>query len=699
MNIRFSPMRRIARSALLSVLMCSLAAFAATWPEITQEQKAANSPLLEPDVPAEILFQHVEVDDSDAPDRASVTIFRRFKVYSPDKAEVIGRISAVEQSVQSGARRDVKRLEARIVYANGRIAEYGEQDVRQRTLQGKASTGSLLSRLLKREESTKEEQFLALGALEAGAIVDVVIETVDRNVNIAVRSIPLQNTHFPVRRVVFDYKGPGSSYNYVVSALNTNNGNAKFVDNPRKRVAHIEAGPLHRMEKEPFGPPTLDSGLTALMCLMSREIKYFPRHRDLSTIVDPDKDGRWAAVASQAFERLMDRSTPATKRVKALAAQLVDGKKDPQARLRAIHNHVVTMHQAYLRTPPDKDLFRSVDNLSKSLDDVLDYVEKRHVFDVTSEDYLYLAIALYREAGFEVRQLMLPDSSRLFFREAIVSPLLVPGSCASIKVGEQWIQSRPHDRLPMPLGFLPHNFCGEKGIVAKSGQQELVDVPALPAKATLEQNIGLLVLDSEGTLSGDCSRRLTGQLAWEARSRLRGKNAEDAKAHFLKELRGDLGEAEITINDIKGLNDPEKPINVLYSLRQQAYAIVMKDKIILRPSVFRLKGQTPFTSSTRRNPVIFPFAWQENDKVQITLPAGFVPQLEGVPAVKNSPVMVHKHQAAYDAAKGILLAQRDFGLRLSYVPADKYGDIKQSFDNIAADDGYELVLIKKGSSQ
>jgi hypothetical protein len=681
------------------LFLAPTATFAAafTWPEVTSEQRDAQAPLLEEDAPAEILDFTMEVDDSDIPAHSDVHIYHRYKIYAADKADSISRISAIENSSSGGTRQEIKSLKARILYADGRVVEYGDKDIKERVLAGSAVKPSFLSRLLSNEESSRKEQFLALGALEKGCIVDVDVQFQLLNGYVSLRGIPLQNRYFPTRRALFTYKGPDEGCMHMACALNIDNGNAKFTENLKKKLTRIEAGPLYRLEKEPFCPPLLDCGLSALVCVTPKDVKMLTRHESFSSSVDAAKDGPWASIADIFYHRLEDRSAPATRRVKELAANLVAGAKDDYEKLRKIHNHVMALHQEFLRTPREKNMERTTNNFSSSLDDVLDFAKKRDLWDITDDDFLFLAIALYREAGFEVRELLLPDSNRMGFREAIISPLLISNTCAAIRFGNDWVYSRPHDKHPLPVGFLPYNLCGQKGLVVKTGKQEIVEVRGLPPKSSYEQNVGVFTLDAEGTLSGECSRRLSGQVAWEARRKLLGKSADAISAFFQKQLQGDLGAAEITLKEVKGVEDRDKLIVLVYSLNYPGYATRTKDRLILRPSVFRSKVEAPFAASRRRNPVIFPFAWQENDVAQITLPAGFVPDLKGVPATKASNTLVHRYTVGFDLAKSLLQVRRDFGLRVPYVPVSKYSELKSSFDNISSDDSFELVLAQAGS--
>src|SRR6185295_18844087 len=83
---------------------------------------------------------------------------------------------------------------------------------------------------------------------------------------------------------------------------------------------------------------------------------------------------------------------------------------------------------------------------------------------------------------------------------------------------------------------------------------------------------------------------------------------------------------EITITRIEALDDAEKPLRIGARIRWPGFAARTKDRLVLRPSAFRVDAGAPFTATERRQPIHFPYRWQEFDRIEIQVPPGFEPE-------------------------------------------------------------------------
>ena len=261
-------------------------------------------------------------------------------------------------------------------------------------------------------------------------------------------------------------------------------------------------------------------------------------------------------------------------------------------------------------------------------------------------------------------------------------------------VDGQWQFAAPRSAVKIPFGMLPWQAEGQVALVVQSNKQEFVEVPLTPAERSTIVNSGNFRLDAKGNLIGDCQRTYTGQSALVIRARLRRANAARVQGVVRRLLAEEFKPALIRVTSVSGADDAEVPLVVAYQMRYHEFAVLTADRIIFRPSVFHAGSASPFTSATRQYGVEFPYPWEESDDVTLQLPEGYQLESKNAPPSAPGDVLSYNCDITYTAGKRQLHLQREFMSKVIGVPPPVYPRLKAWYDNMAANDQHEMVLLR-----
>ena len=112
--------------------------------------------------------------------------------------------------------------------------------------------------------------------------------------------------------------------------------------------------------------------------------------------------------------------------------------------------------------------------------------------------------------------------------------------------------------------------------------------------------------------------------------------------------------------------------------------------------LFFQRGVPPlFASAERRHPIIFPYGWQEQDRISIDLPDGFVLDNAENPGGLNFGAPGSYELKMSVSGRRVLICERNltFGKEgfLAY-PVDAYPGLKKLFDTVRQHDDVTISL-------
>src|SRR5205823_4833713 len=97
-------------------------------------------------------------------------------------------------------------------------------------------------------------------------------------------------------------------------------------------------------------------------------------------------------------------------------------------------------------------------------------------------------------------------------------------------------------------------------------------------------------------------------------------------------IKARLSTAEVSDIKVENVQDPVKPFVYQYHVRVPGYAQRTGKRLFLQPAFFQHGRDPLFAPAERRHMVYFHYPWQEQDEVDIELPAGYALDSPDAPA-------------------------------------------------------------------
>jgi hypothetical protein len=248
-----------------------------------------------------------------------------------------------------------------------------------------------------------------------------------------------------------------------------------------------------------------------------------------------------------------------------------------------------------------------------------------------------------------------------------------------------------------PFGYLRGDLQSNYGMLVGPDGGELVHLPQLaPSKAGI-QRTATLVLDPQGTLSGDFLETRTGDSARRQRYALREVTKSEDRIKPIESVVGQsLTSFAFTKATLLNLDDTTRPFGYRYSLIARDYAKSAGNLLLVRP---RVVGEYASGVLERKEPRKYPIEMespaQYTDAFDIALPAGY--EVDDLPP----PVDVDKPFASYHSkteVKGNTLHySRTYEVKQLTIPMDQMDELRK-FYRIVASDERSTAVLKPSSS-
>jgi hypothetical protein len=657
------------------------------WPVDTTQLKE-TAPALSPDAPAEVLDWKIEVDDRARPSASTVHQYIRYKIFDPEKAAAITRVSQSNFSYE-GSELLGTEMKARLIRPDGTIREFGKESVQERDLSRNGREKTWLTRLFGSSGIEVKEKFLATGGIEPGSVLEFQFMSTQRFPG-TYFSLILQREGIPVRRVRLEQTlADPLMLTPLPVILNAAGLNVKLSGDVKKKAIVITAENLPGYSNEPFQAPIFNRALTYFGSYRWRNLRLLTNESFDARHID-GKEGPWAGFTAIAyiFEQDVTRTTKAIKR---LSDEVTAGAQSDEERARRVHSYVQGRLLAFLKTP--RTAMMRNDVAMPMSEDVANFEKNPGEF-IRPMNFVYLAIALYRAAGLEAQMILLPRNDTVLFSPKMDSETFLPDSCVRVRVAGKWIFSKPSESPLVAFGYLPSENRGGEGLVVQDRKVEFIEIPESAASESVATNSGHLELGADGQLSGSCRRSLTGQLALNLRRLLKGKKTEDLHRELGDMLKEEFKADVVDVKSVEGFDDPEAPLTVDYSLHIADYAEVTKQRVIFRANVFHGLTPSPFSSDTRHNSIVFPYKWSERDELNLQLPQGYVFESPSSPPSQPGNVLNYTIAMSRSPKKNKLVVNRAFDCNAEEFPASSYATVKKWFDSMAQSDGHELILVR-----
>lgn len=303
---------------------------------------------------------------------------------------------------------------------------------------------------------------------------------------------------------------------------------------------------------------------------------------------------------------------------------------------------------------------------------------------------------LARAAGFEARLAMSASREDILDIRNPRGWIFTDRYSVAIKVRDKWKIYTP-GRYLVPPGMLSTQDEGATFYICdeKKGWFELA--PLGDAPLTQSRRSGKFVLDGEGTLTGEVEVQFTGQRAIRTKDRWWDLSDDEITKRVRETVVERLPAAEITEVTWENVRERAKPIVVRYNVTVPAYAETIGSRLAFTPNFFEANATEFFTAETRRYPILFDFAEQELDEIELVLPEGFVFDGASAPAAVGTKTdfISSQYNMKFAPQSRTLSYRREFTLGAggsTQFRAESYAPMRRLFGRIHRSDTHQLVL-------
>jgi hypothetical protein len=164
-------------------------------------------------------------------------------------------------------------------------------------------------------------------------------------------------------------------------------------------------------------------------------------------------------------------------------------------------------------------------------------------------------------------------------------------------------------------------------------------------------------------------------------------------------IKAQMSTAELTNIKVENITDPNKPFTYTYHVRVPGYAQRTGKRLFLQPGFFKHGARPLFSTSDRKQPVFFHYAWSESEDIEIALPSGFT--LDNADAPASVTPQMTQNIAGQTFKLGVskdgraLFYHRDFffgGGGQVYYSVVNYPALKRLFDVFQQNDEHTITL-------
>ncbi len=637
----------------LALLLSSLSAWAKDkWDPVPAADLAAKESTSSPGADAEILLSRQVVNSNW--DESRIDHYVRAKIYTQKGVEDWGRFRA-----ETPSRARVRNLAGRVVKADGTIVELQKSDFHE-------------SALVKHEDEKWKQTEFAFPNLAPGDIAEYRWDEVFSGW-VATYSGFIQE-EFPVRefRIAIEHF-PTAYWVEWQNCLGTqqaSNGGTEMT-----LVVHN----LPAFEKEDYMPPEWE--FRAGFFLIPDD-----RHGSRK-----DQWPEYSLHGSDGYP-YMNRKGGLKKEV----ARLMVGAQNDEEKIQRLYQFcqneignlkssdtAATKAEREKRTNDKRDRFQ----------EPADTLESR--LGWPNEINLLFA-GLAKLAGFEVKRVDNASRADILNVRTEKGWIFLNREQVAVRVANAWRYCNPGNYW-VPYGMLDANDEGVTALLCDPTKVIFETTPVSPSEKSQSIRKGRFTLDAEGTLDGEVEEAFTGHEGTQYKSRNAEKSADEVDRDFREQLGKRLPTAEVSDLRWENLRTHEFPVSVYYKVHVPGYAEQAGKRLIVAPGYFETGQPARFAADQRKLPVFFPFAREEHDDIEITLPEGFALDHPSSPVdvAAQEKTISARYFLGFKPAHRILTYKRDFilgGNQAISFQTVSYPALRKRFDRLHESDTHALIL-------
>jgi hypothetical protein len=380
----------------------------------------------------------------------------------------------------------------------------------------------------------------------------------------------------------------------------------------------------------------------------------------------------------------LDQYVGHSKEIASEAAAVVGTETDPEKKLRKLYARAQEIRNlSYERHRTEKE--RKSEDLK----------ENKNVVDVLHRGYgdrheiTRLFVALARGAGFTASVVFVSSrETRLFDRE-VLSFSQLDSEIARVRLNGKDIFLDPGTRFcPYPL--LRWMRTGTAAMdMADPGQ--FISTPGATEDSAFISRSAELKLDPEGVVKGEVRVEFQGLEALE--HRLSALDTDDAgrKKELEDEVRLWLpANAKVEMEDAVGWEKEYEPLTAVFNVEVPEFASAAGKRLMVPTALFQPKQKRVLKSGTRRFPVYYNYAFTENDHMNLRLPEGYA--LETLASPQTAATKFARYTTNADATGPYVNLDRSLKFNGIFFQPDRYEELRLFFAKVQAGDELQTVV-------
>ncbi len=622
------------------------------WKPVDPAQLALKTAVVEKDADAEALLWEMRVEKSE--DKATIAHYLRIKIFTERGRE---QQSTVELPYYKGVK--IKDVAGRTIKANGQIVPL--------------ELSAIFDKEVYRANKFKVHVItFAMPAVEPGAIIEYRWREEQKEAYFLTldlqRDVPVQSLQVAFKGKAGDWAGQQIRFFQTPEAFFKDDG---------KGWSSATMTNVAAFRPEPNMPPE-----NAVKGWMIAYTHYY--YSSPSEV--------WNYFGKMIYNETKDR-LKVSDEIKQTAQQITAGATTDEQKLEKLYAfcqaNVKNVHYDSIVTAAERNSFRenktSTDTLRQKLG--------------TGEDINLLFAALANALGFDARMAKLADRDEFDFSKDFPVPYYqlryMTSSHTVVNAGNKWRSFDPCTP-GLPFGMLRWQEEAQDALVADPVRSFFIRTPFSPHEKSLAKRTAKLKLSEDGMLEGDVKVEFSGHQSTEKKRYYAALDADKRETRFRESWQKSLANAELTNIQFDNLNEPTKPFAYSFHVRVPNYATRTSKRLVVKPAFFQVGDPALFTSSTRKYPITFSYAWAEEDDVRIELPGGFeLDHAESVEGLRAQTVSRYEVNIAVTQDQRTLVYRRKFffgGDGYISFNATGYPSLKTLFELVQQRDNHQIML-------
>ena len=240
------------------------------------------------------------------------------------------------------------------------------------------------------------------------------------------------------------------------------------------------------------------------------------------------------------------------------------------------------------------------------------------------------------------------------------------------------------------FGHLPLDEQGSYVLIEAGDRGQLIQLPMAQARANLVERTIQMRLMPAGGMQATLQEKSLGGAATMERSRFKQLTADNYRRLMERWVARSVPGSNL---DKVTQEDTDEAFTIRLSVAAASYGKMMQNRLLVfRPTAVMRGSYSPFTEAKRTHPIVLdPEAFTESTTV--TLPAGF--KVDELPEPVTLRTTFGEFRSSYEAKDGQVLVQRSLEVHSATVPADRYAEVKNFFEQVQGHEQAPVVLIKQ----